>query len=265
MTDAAASLTPSALKVASALSQRLLGIVRPFFWQVNGCVLSGASAFVLRFEQRLVAVTAEHVIAQYLAAKGNDHRVRCQLGQCFVSLEDVLIGRSRDLDIATFEVDPNSLPAMGAEAIDCRDAWPPPAVHVGDTLTLAGYLDNHRAELSRGYYEHQAWGGHGIADDVTARNIVTTYSQGRDLALGQDIPTPPPKFNMSGCSGGLAVLVRNVDGEMCWYPAAVIYKGPSALSSGDFEDIDLIHLRPLSFIHPDGTLDDPHAGGWLPG
>ena len=81
--------------------------------------------------------------------------------KCWVSPEKALIGRSEGFDTATFEVDPAMLPAMGAEAIDCRAEWPPPQVRTGDTLTLAGYLDNHRQELSLGRYVHEAWGGHG--------------------------------------------------------------------------------------------------------
>jgi hypothetical protein len=170
------AIPPAALAAADVVSRHLLRVVRPLFWQVNGRILNGASAFVLQFERRHVAVTADHVIAQYLTARGANPAVKCQLGECWVSPEKALIGRSEGFDTATFEVDPAMLPAMGAEAIDCRAEWPPPQVRTGDTLTLAGYLDNHRQELSLGRYVHEAWGGHGVADDVTARNIIVTYS-----------------------------------------------------------------------------------------
>ena len=68
---------------------------------------------------------------------------------------------------------------------------------------------------------------------------------------------------MSGCSGGLAVLIRKINGLIRWSPVAVIYKGPAGLSEGDLGEFDLIYLRPLSFIRPDGTVDDPDLG-WLP-
>ena len=131
------------------------------------------------------------------------------------------------------------------------------------SLTLCGYLDNHRNELSHGYYEHRAWGAHVIADDATARNIVTAYDPEGAIPTTDDVFKPPLKFNMSGCSGGLAVLVRNVDSEFQWTPAAVIYRGPTGASEGGFAAFDLIHLRPLSFILSDGTIDNPEVS-WLP-
>jgi len=260
------SLIPqSALVAANALSQHLLRVVRPCFWQRNGRILSGGSAFILRFEKRYVAVTADHVIQHYLMAVGRDPAVKCQLGQCFISPREALISRSQELDIATFEVDPTKLKAMGAEPVDCRSDWPPPSVHVGDTLSLAGYLDNHRFEVEPGYYRHEAWGGHGLVEDVTARTIVTAYSYDQTAPLHSEAQQPPMKFNMSGCSGGLAVLVRNVEGKLKWTPAALIYKGPTGESHGGFADFDMIHLRPLSFIGPDGTIGEGSADmRWLP-
>jgi hypothetical protein len=254
---------PAALAAANAVSQQLLRVVRPFFWQRHGRILNGASAFVLRFEGRYVGVTADHVIEQYLSALDTCSSIGCQLGECFVSPERTIISRSRSLDLATFEVDPNMLATMEADAIDCRTNWPPRAVRRGDSLTLAGYLNNHRSELSRGFYEHQAWGAHPIADDVTARNIVVAYDPEDAVPTTDRVQKPPPKFNMSGCSGGLAVLVQNVNGEVRWSPAAVIYKGPTGASEGGLVDFDLIYLRPLSFVLPDGTIDDPNTG-WLP-
>jgi hypothetical protein len=53
--------------------------------------------------------------------------------------------------------------------------WPAPEVQVGDTLTLAGYLDKQRAQIARGHYEMEAWGANTIADGVSEREIVTVY------------------------------------------------------------------------------------------
>jgi hypothetical protein len=253
----------AAFAAANAVSEHLLRVVRPLFWQVNQRILNGASAFILRFEERYVAVTAEHVIEQYLSALNAHPSLICQMGECSVSPREALIGRSQGLDLATFEVNPAMLPAMGAEAIDCRSCWPPPVVHKGDTLTLAGYLDNHRSEVALGYYAHEAWGGHGLVDEVSPRNILTIYSLADTLPARAGVPQPPLRLNLSGCSGGLGVLVRKVGGQLVWVPVGVIYRGSGAESSGDLAEFDQIYLRPLSFIRPDGTIDDPDAG-WLP-
>jgi hypothetical protein len=57
-------------------------------------------------------------------------------------------------------------------------------------------------------------------------------------------------------------LVRNINRLVRWSPAALIYKGLGGLSDGDFGEFDLIHLRPLSFVRQDGTVDDPDLD-WL--
>ena len=69
--------------------------MRPFFWQRQGRIINGASAFVLRFEERYVGVTADHVIEQYLLALDAYPSIGCQLGECSVSPERAIVARSR--------------------------------------------------------------------------------------------------------------------------------------------------------------------------
>ena len=51
----------------------------------------------------------------------------------------------------------------------------------------------------------EAWGGHGIAEDVTDRDIVTIYEPATALEPNWAVKKPPLGFNMSGCSGGPAL------------------------------------------------------------
>jgi hypothetical protein len=253
-------------KAAMVVSAYMLTTARPLFWHlgvINNGPVRGASTFVLQFRTRHVAVTADHVIAQYLEAREADPRTICQIGQGQVWPERSLIARSANLDIATFEVDPIALPSMGALAFDCRHVWPPPEVQVGDTLTLAGYLDNQRTLIARGHYEMEAWGAHGIADAVSEREIVTVYDPTTTLAASDEIAKPPLGFNMSGCSGGPAVVVKDVNGLMRWFPAGMIYRGPGGNAQGDFASFDRIYLRKLHFIERDGSIVEPDTG-WLP-
>ena len=145
-----------------------------------------------------MAVTADHVIAQYFDACEADSRTVCQIGECQVWPERTLIARATKLDIATFEIDPMQLSQMGAVAFDCQSDWPPPETLVGDTLTLAGYLDLHRNKVGRGRYEMAGLGGHGIADAVNpGREIMTIYDPATTFAA-DGIAKPPLGFNMSG-------------------------------------------------------------------
>lgn len=259
-------LSEAGRQAANALSAHTLKVARPLFWHIgvrNGGVPTGASPFILRFPQRLVAVTANHVIDQYLAALKADVRTVCQLSAAQVWPEKSFIARSAKFDLATFEINAEQLGNIGADTIDCCGNWPPPDVEEGDTLTLTGFLNNERTKLAPGRYEMPAWGAHGIADAVTEREIVTIYEPDQVLAPRHDIAKPPLGFNMSGCSGGPVFLIKQVNGLLRWFPVGLIYKGPGEKAEGEFASFDRIHVRRLHYLKPDGTINDPDAG-WLP-
>lgn len=256
----------TARDAAWVVSGHMLKIARPLYWHagvINDGELRGASTFVLQFERLHVAVTADHVMAHYLEARAADPRMICQIGPSAVRPEETLICRSEALDIAVFEVDPRQLGEMGAEAFDCRREWPPREVASGDTITLAGYLDGGRRQVSRGYYEMTAWGAHGVVEDVTERDILTLYEPEMTYEVRDDVTKPPLGFNMSGCSGGPAITVKVINGLLRWFPVGFIYQGPSGKAEGEFASFDRIHLRKLHFIQPDGSIQEPDRG-WLP-
>lgn len=245
----------------------MLKIGRPFYWHPGvgrSGKLRGASTFILQFESGHYAVTADHVLVQYLAAKEADPRMICQIGQCQVWPERSIVARSAALDIATFAIDPAQLETMGAIALDCRRDWPPPDVAVGDTLALVGYLDDQRTEVGRGHYAMEAWGANAVADAVSDRDILTVYDPEATLEAGTGAGKPPLGFNMSGCSGGPAVVVKDIKGILRWQPVGLIYKGPGEKKAeGEFATFDRIHVRKIHFIQPDGSIQEPHVG-WLP-
>lgn len=252
-------------QAAATVSAYMLKAARPLFWHigvVNDGALRGASTFILQFKDLHVAVTADHVVAQYLDACAANSRTICQIGECQVWPERSLIARNPKLDIATFEIDPKQLPRMGAVAFDCRNDWPPPETTVGDTLTLAGYLDLRRNKVGEGHYEMEAWGGHGIADAVSDREIVTVYDPETTFAA-DGVAKPPLGFNMSGCSGGPVIVTKEVKGLMRWFPVGFIYKGPGGEAAGEFAKFDRVHIRRLHFIRPDGSIEDLESD-WLP-
>jgi hypothetical protein len=259
-------LTGAARKIADEISAHTLKVARPLFWHIgarNEGVPRGATAFILRFEHRFVAVTADHVIEEYFADLDADKRTMCQLSSCRVWPEKSLIARSTTLDMASFEIDPGQLAGMGADTIDCRGQWPPPDVSVGDSLTLTGFLDTQRAKIAAGHYEMRAWGAHGIADAVTERDIVTIYDPESALSPHDAVAKPPVGFNMSGCSGGPVILVKQVNGLVRWFPVGLIYKGPNGKAEGELASFDRIHTRRLHFLQPNGSINEPNTG-WLP-
>jgi hypothetical protein len=253
-------------KAAAVISALTLKMARPLFWHAglrSGREPKGASAFILQFEKLHVGVTADHVVQFYLDDLANNPRTLCQLGARQIDLEQRLIARSSALDIATFRIGPGELETMGAVPIECPHKWPPPEPRVGDTLTLTGFLDEQRTRIALGHYEMEAWGGHGIIDAMSGREIVTVYDPPAVHAV-DGVAKPPLGFNMSGCSGGPALTFKTINGLLRWFPVGLIYKGPSGKGEGEFASFDRIHIRRIHFLRPDGSIDEPNQG-WLPG
>jgi hypothetical protein len=244
----------------------MLKVARPFYWHIgerSGGTLRGATAFVLQFDRGFVGITADHVIDEYLKTRDamENQKLVCQLSNARIFPEDRIIDRNPYLDIATFEVDEDAIEQSGTVCVDCRKHWPPPDIVKNDYIVLAGFPDSERCKLAVGHYEMRAWGANAVADDVTDKDILTIYDP--DTALTANVPKPPLGFNMSGCSGGPAFLVKTVNGLVRWFPVGLIYKGADGKAQGEFASFDRIHIRRLSFLQPDGTIGG-HETGWLP-
>jgi hypothetical protein len=73
---------------------------------------------------------------------------------------------------------------------------------------------------------------------------------------------------MSGSSGG-PVLVHGVrNGLHRWFPVGLIAEGPrQEKKQGEASEFDMIRLRRIDVIQPDGTIKRPEDvdTGWLPG
>jgi hypothetical protein len=256
-----------ASKAANAVSDFTLKIARPLFWHIGanrGGVPRGATAFILKFDGRSVAVTADHVLREYLSTLEADNRIVCQLGEVAVRPERSIIAHSDRLDIATFEIEPGLVSKFGGNIIDCTgDVWPPPDVKEGDTLSLTGFLDEQREKYGARQYNMNAWGANGVAEEVTDKDILTIYEPARVHKTRSDVPLPLG-LNMSGCSGGPVFLIKMVKGLLRWFPVGLICKGPVGKpAEGELAGLDRIYIRRIYFLNPDGTLKETDRG-WLP-
>ena len=72
-------------------------------------------------------VTADHVYATYLEDLGQNSSLVCQLGVLPFDLNDALIDRDQDLDIATFAISEANLARIPGTPVDCTGDWPPRA------------------------------------------------------------------------------------------------------------------------------------------
>jgi len=106
----------------------------------------------------------------------------------------------------------------------------------------------------------KAYGALALVEDYSDRDIITIY----DPAQSQGMPTLLPLgFNMSGCSGGPAVIHETRNGIHRWYPVGLILRGPRGEAQGEAAKFDMIRIRRIHCIDEDGRIR-AESTGWLP-
>jgi hypothetical protein len=126
-----------------------LRYARPVCWHDNNQTfpkeIVGASCFVLRFADRLVGVTAAHVVREFQKAKATTPSIVCQLHLMPFDLEAALINNDDGLDVATFAISERQLKTTLTDAFDVSSRWPLDGVVTRDaSIQLIGYPENIR-------------------------------------------------------------------------------------------------------------------------
>jgi hypothetical protein len=217
--------------------------------------ITGASCFVLKFEEQLVVVTAAHVFRVYETHLKRNPRLVCQLRLLPYDLPNALIDIDDDFDIATFRLSDAQLDQIPGVPVDCRLRWPPPEPECERTLSLAGFPELIREVYSDGSGMFQAYGGLQAIDAFSERQIIITYDPARDQPLMAGVPAPPIGFNMSGCSGGIVLMPEIKDGVCRLFAVGLIASGSHDIEPGEDRRTDTILIRRIHRIRPDGTLD----------
>jgi hypothetical protein len=215
----------------------------------------------LDFHQTIFGVTAAHVVQHFRQAKQRTPTMICQLANIPLDVENSIIQLSDRKDIATFSITREQANAIGGYALDCGN-WPPPVPKIDDPIQLVGFPVEMRVCEAGQPPKFAAWGALAMVEDVTADKIIVRYdpNECRTLLPGRDLP--PLKLNLSGCSGGPAMLAQITKGQVFYYPAGLIAVGPTTTFDGLMGDFDLVHILRINQLRPDGTFDDPDEG-WL--
>jgi hypothetical protein len=243
-----------------------LRVCKPLYWHDRNLAwpkkVRGASCFIARFAAKLIMITADHVYASYLEDLEQTPSLVCQLGLIPFDLDDALIDRDRNLDIATFAVSEAQLARIPGTPVDCTGQWPPPNPQRMRAVSLAGFPEEirelHPAERAATF---AAYGALGAIEDFSDREIIVTYEPERDESMA-GVPKPALGFNMRGCSGGVALMHGMQNGLHRWFLAGFIIRG-SGISEGAAQEFDIVRLRRIHFIKSDGTLSR-EISGWLP-
>ncbi len=267
-----APLTPPR-EVLDELFAFTLRVCTPLYWHDRRVPFPkkfvGGSCFVLRFGERLVGVTAAHVVQAYQVYRQEVPTSVCQLRLMPFALHAAIIDCDPDLDIATFGLSETELIKIDGVPVDCRGQWPPPQPMEMRAVSLAGFPHELIVTAADRSAVFNAYGALTAIESFTDREILFTFDPSRDQSVG-GLPLPSLGLNMSGCSGGPALMHGTKNGLQRWFPVGVIHVGPKRdapepIARGEAEAFDMIRVRRINFLREDGTINRPSDGGWLPG
>jgi hypothetical protein len=117
----------------------------PFFWSAGppggAVILDSGTVCFINTGGAHIGVTADHVFAHYLAARGTHPDVECQFGGNTFAPENYLIDRSpeTELDLATFRVPEVFVAGSRNHYHYNAVAWPPPTPRDGEVVLYGGY------------------------------------------------------------------------------------------------------------------------------
>lgn len=220
--------------------------------------LSGGTCFILRFDRGLIGVTADHVISAFAEDRRKDVGMTCLLRTVPFDLLGAVLARNADLDIATFAVTEDDLTGSEAVALDCRStSWPPPAPNQGDPVSFGGFPGEIAKQTLHFNIVFRASMTLTFIQDVTQRDIIVTYEPTRDSRVVAGTGRPELGANLSGCSGGPVLLHSECNGLHRWFAVGMMVAGPREQGTGISAEFDILRLRRIHFIQPDGTIEHP--------
>ena len=213
-------------------------------------ILHNGTFTFIRTPERLLGVTAAHVLNAYLADSGRAS-VRLQIADASVDdLRSRIIDISEKLDLATFEVDEKLLQETGKRIIPLSN-WPPTMPQEGRGIMLAGYpaIERQTGNNSVNFGLFTAL--------VTARTItdvqITWLVEPKEQLPGANLQPPPPFYGLGGVSGGpLITWIESQHFIATFSIGGIIVEHPD-YNDNDFAVERVIAVR-ADFIMPSGRI-----------
>lgn len=235
------------------MTERLVGSTPMLSWQAQRFetdppIARNGSASLIRTPERILGITAAHVVDGYIAEKQSCSRIEATLGGLQFDLEERVIACCRTLDIATFAVDERELLRIGFNVLE--GAWPPITPMAGDFIVFAGWPGCER-HITPDIVTGGAWTG--IARAQVSGDIITIdidHSQGL-LSPVPGVPPPPPNYEVGGISGGPLMTILPRDRGFDWRLGGVMIQGTAAW--------DIVRAVRADAIAADGSIRDEGA------
>lgn len=237
----------------------------PLFWHLRtdcGDRFKNGSTFFLDAGQGVFGVTAGHVIEQCFRDCRSDAFQRCIIGarQQYlpVDLTKRIIDGNSDLDIATYRISREEVESLGYSVMTgYQREWPPVLPTRGSTVGYGGFPGVDRIFTPPRQIDFKSLVATGAATNVHEDCISIQHERDK-WVLGFGDALPPENYNYGGISGGPLITLIETNVLRSYIPAGVIFAGPNP-SQDEAEAIagfEVIRVRPIQYIKPDGTLDN---------
>jgi hypothetical protein len=140
----------------------------------------------------------------------------CLIHLTHFNILTAIIDMNDTLDIATFRILEAQVRSTGIQPFDVSAQWPPEiTINRQTPIQLVGFpeclreIDYFGGSVNYGAYQALA-----LVEDYNDREIVTIYDPERSLGSPRLLPLG---FNMSGCSGGPAIVHHTRNGIRRWH------------------------------------------------
>jgi len=241
-------------------------ITAPIFWvlrdRTGNELIKNGSLFFLDAGEGIFAVTAAHVVFECLEDMKSPEFVQCMIGRdgktaYAFRLPDHIIDAHADMDIATLRFGAEEVEFIGRTVLTgIQRAWPPTLAELDGGVTYCGFPGRGRKWIARREISFGRVPMAGIVTNVHESCISIQIDRDKLVRVFGD-EDMPENFDFGGMSGGPVLAIVQTPTLRFWKPAGVIFQGPnpSGRPEESIPGLEIIRVRPMHFIKPNGSLE----------
>jgi len=203
------------------------------------------SVIIVRSSDRLLGITAWHVIQGYREARAISSDLVCKLGGLVIDPSERILGESEHADLATFAIEDSELAAIGY--VPLEEAWPPNVPANKGLVLLGGWPGKERqivGGITKGGFS-TVWGHAGVSN---FQFTVILDHDAKPFSPIPGVPLPPSGFDFGGASGGPVMTVDLADDgkSLTMRLGGIIKQGNP--------DYDVVVAARADMINADGSI-----------
>ena len=220
----------------------------PIFWYdpqapQGSRIINNGTMFFLRLPKALIGITAEHVYQSYIDAVNKNATIRCRLHSLEFDFCSRLLDRSKELDLATFNIIEEDLSKLNQVAHTPPQDWPPSPIQKGKGVIFVGYPRIYREEKDMRVF-WTTYSAETVAQVVATNRIVVQFEREYQVSR-RDKEAAPPNVWLGGLSGcplfGL-------------WESPIVYLQIAGVGLEFNETLEIARFAPINYIQIDGRI-----------